>query len=196
MAQRVATEYVNASLTVTEAEMPRLISLCEIQQLKLQVFVMDNGNQEIVMEDEAGGEAIRLTFERCGGEFACKLSCRVVKPKLNNALRKLVAHFKGDAVVRRIYPGFAMIYHYERGQVARIQESRGGEFFNVYERRDTAGRLEAQFRLQSVEEEIGYLRSAVNALLDLRNRVERAEAVQWIDKRLEQHSRRLFALEA
>jgi hypothetical protein len=53
MAQRVATEYVNASLTLTEAEMPKLISLCEIQQLRLQVFVLDNGNQEVVLEEDA-----------------------------------------------------------------------------------------------------------------------------------------------
>ncbi|WP_268747722.1 hypothetical protein [Cohnella kolymensis] len=40
MAQRVATEYVNASLTLTEAEMPRLISLCENQQLRLPRSVL------------------------------------------------------------------------------------------------------------------------------------------------------------
>src|SRR5689334_8526726 len=99
MAQRVATEYVNASLTLTEAEMPKLLSICETQQLRLGVFVLDNGNQEVVLEDGAGGETIRLTFERKLGRYECALSCRVVQPNLTNALRKLVADFKGDAVV-------------------------------------------------------------------------------------------------
>jgi hypothetical protein len=196
MARRVATEYVNASLTLTEAEMPRLISMCEIQQLRLQVFVMDNGNQEVVLEEDAGGESIRMTFERANGEYRCVLTCRVVQPKLTNALRKLVSSFKGDAVVNRIYEGFTMIYHYIQGQVARIVESNGELLRTVFEHRDTLGRLESQFNLYSVEEEINRLRGSVNELLDIRNQTKETELIAEIDQRLKYHSRMLFSLEA
>src|SRR5690606_37661976 len=117
MAHRVATEYVNVNLVVPAADLPRLIGLCETQQLKLQVFVLDNGNQEFAIEDSASGETVRLTFERLNGDYRCRLTCRVVQPKLTNALRKMVQLYRGDAVVNRIYVGFTMVYHYRHGSV-------------------------------------------------------------------------------
>jgi len=196
MAQRVATEYVNASLTLTEAEMPRLISLCETQQLRLQVFVLDNGNQEVVLEDDAGGESIRLTFERSDEQYACLLTCRVVHHKLTTLLRKLVSSFKGDAVVNRIYQGFTMVYHYIRGSVVRIVECSGTNVRTVFEHKDTLGTIEARFKLVSVEEEIARLRSSVNELLDIRNQTKDPRQVAEIDQSLQYHSRMLFTLEA
>ncbi|TJY41461.1 non-ribosomal peptide synthetase module [Cohnella pontilimi] len=196
MAHRVATEYVNANLTVSEAQLPRLIALCETQQLRLQVFVMDNGNQEVVLEDDAGGESIRLTFERSNGNYRCSLTCRVIKPKLTNTLRQLVSSFKGDAVVNRIYQGFTMVYHYMQGAVVRIVECRDGAIRTVYEHRDTLGRLEAQFLLCSVEGEIHRVREAVNELLDRRMKLKDPQAIEEVDERLKYHSRLLFALEA
>jgi hypothetical protein len=196
MAGRVATEYVNATLTLTEAEMPELISLCGIQQLKLQVFILDNGNQEVVLEDDSGGESIRLTFERSEGKYRCVLSCRVVEMKLTNALRKLVSAFKGDAVVNRIYPSYTMIYHYIRGSVIRIVEASGNHLRTVFEQRDTLGRMEAQYQLYCVEDEIQRIRSSVDELLDIRNQTLDYEQLHEIDQSLKYHSRLLFALEA
>ncbi|WP_123041312.1 non-ribosomal peptide synthetase module [Cohnella candidum] len=196
MAQRVATEYVNANLTVPETDMPRLLALCGAQQLRLQVFVLENGNQEVVLEDDAGGESIRLTFERSEGNYRCRLTCRVVQPKLTNVLRKMVSAFKGDAVVNRIYEGFTMVYHYMQGAVIRIAECKGNAVRTVFEYRDTLGRMEAQFQLCSVEEEIGRLKQSVNELLDRRNRAADPGSIREIDERLKYHSRLLFVLEA
>ena len=64
MAKRLATEYVNAKLQLTNEEMAEFIRLFEEQQIHLQVLVLDNGNQELVLEDVAGREEVRLTFER------------------------------------------------------------------------------------------------------------------------------------
>jgi hypothetical protein len=196
MAGRIATEYVNAVLTLPEADMPKLIALCNAQQLRLQVVVMDNGNQELLLEEAAGGESLRLTFERVGARYRCSLSCRVVQPKLTNTLRKLVSSFKGDAIVNRIYQGFTMVYHYRQGSVVRIAECKGGVSRTVYEYRDTAGLLEAQFKRRSIEEEIAGIWQAVNELLDLRNRVQDEARLREIDERLRHHSRLLFYLEA
>lgn len=196
MAQRVATEYVNASLILTETEMPILFSICETQQLRQQVFVLDNGNHEVVLEDDAGGETIRLTFERFRGNYVCALSCTVVQQKLTDTLRKLVASFKGDAVVNRIYPGFTMVYHYLRGKVVRIVEIKGEHIRTVFEHKDAIGLMESRFKLCSVEEEIAIVKQAVNELLDQRNAQSDAARIAEIDERLEHHSRLLFALEA
>lgn len=196
MAKRVATEYVNASLTLTEAEMRSLTSLCGTQQLRQQVFVLDNGNQEMVLEDEAGGESIRLTFERRGGRYRCSLSCRVVQPGLTDTLRKMVSSFKGDAVVNRIYPGFTMVYHYLGGKVVRIVECKGETIRTVFEQRSTVSVMESQYQLCAVEEEIAIVRNAVNELLDQRNAATDAAQIADIDEKLRHHSRLLFALEA
>jgi hypothetical protein len=196
MAHRVATEYVNASLTLTEAEMPRLISLCEIQQLRLQVFILDNGNQEVVLEEDAGGESIRLTFERMNGEYRCVLSCRVVQPKLTNTLRKLVSSFKGDAVVNRIYSAYTIVYHYIRGAVVHIIEMNGNQTRTIFKHRDALGLIENQFKLCTVEEEISRIRSSVNELLDIRNKLNNTAQITEIDISLKYHSQLLFVLEA
>ncbi|WP_235427037.1 non-ribosomal peptide synthetase module [Cohnella kolymensis] len=149
-----------------------------------------------MLEDESGGEAIRLTFERMNGQYRCSLTCRVVHLKLTDTLRKLVAGFKGDAVVNRIYPGFTMVYHYVNGSVSRIVEANGNNIRTVFEHRDTLGRLEAQFNLCSVEEEIQRLQGSVNELLDIRNKTKDPLHISDIDQRLKYHSRTLFALEA
>ncbi|MDI4644837.1 non-ribosomal peptide synthetase module [Cohnella hashimotonis] len=196
MAKRVATEYVNASLTLTEAEMRSLTSLCGTQQLRQQIFVLENGNQEMVLEDEAGGETIRLTFERRGGRYRCSLSCRVVQPGLTDALRKMVSSFKGDAVVNRIYPGFTMVYHYLGGKVVRIVECKGDAIRTVFEHESALSAMESRYKLCAVEEEIAIVRGAVNELLDLRNALTDADRIAEIDERLRHHSRLLFALEA
>ncbi len=196
MAHRVATEYVNVNLTVPEADMPRLIGLCESQQLKLQVFVLENGNQDFAIEDGASGESVRMTFERSNGDYRCRLTCRVVQPKLTNALRRMVQIYRGDAVVNRIYAGFTMVYHYRRGSVVRIAECKDGAVRTVFEHRDSVGLLEAQFNLRSVEEEIAHLKQSVNELLDRRNSLIDSSATDEIDERLKLHSRLLFALEA
>lgn len=196
MAQRVATEYVNASILLPESAMPRLISMCETLQLRWQVFVLENANQEVVLEDVAVGESIRLTFEKTDEQLRCKLNYRVVHPKLTSALRKIVAMFKGDAIVNRIYPGFTMVYHYVRGAVVRIVEARGDSMRTVFEHQDTASVMEARFKLHSVEEEIVRLRGAVNELLDIRNQTRDASQIADIDARLREHSRMLFSLEA
>ncbi len=64
MAQRIATEYVNASLQLTAEEMAGFVRFFEDQHVKQQVRVLDNGNHEMVLEDDAGREEVRLTFER------------------------------------------------------------------------------------------------------------------------------------
>lgn len=196
MAQRVATEYVNANLTLTEAEMPRLISLCELHQLKLQVFVLDNGNQEIVLVDEPSGESVRLSFERSNDYFRCGLTCRIERPALTDVMRKLVASFQGNAIVNRIYRDFTMVYHYVDGQVARIVECKAQEARTVYQRRDTFSIFEMQFKRRDVEEEISRLRDAVNELLDVRYKTKDPGQLADIDRSLQIHSRKLFVLEA
>lgn len=162
----------------------------------MQVRVLDGGNQELVLEDDAGKEEIRLTFERQEDLFVGELSCRLVYPKLTNAMRKAVSMFKGDAIVNRIYPNYTMIYHYVSGAVHKIVESSKGKSRLVYEWKNTMGQLEKRFTSLTVEQEIAFNQNAINELLDLRNQAKQAEEVAAIDERLREHAKKLFILEA
>ncbi|MFC5652067.1 non-ribosomal peptide synthetase module [Paenibacillus solisilvae] len=196
MAQRIATEYVNASLQLTAEEMSGFVRFFEEQHVKQQVRVLDNGNHEMVLEDDAGREEVRLTFERQQDRYVCVMSCRLIHPKLTNAMRKAVSVFRGDAVVNRIYPSYTMNYIYVQGTVHKIVEHAGGNTRVVFEYKDTIGQLEAQFRITDIEQEIQVLHGAINQLLDLRNQCSSEEQIAAIDERLRNHTRALFVLEA
>ncbi|RAP77845.1 non-ribosomal peptide synthetase module [Paenibacillus montanisoli] len=196
MAQRIATEYVNASLQLTAEEMARFVRFFEDQHIKQQVRVLDNGNHEMVLEDDAGREEVRLTFEREQDRYVCSLSCRIVHPKLTNAMRKAVSMFRGDAVVNRIYPNYTMIYHYIEGTVRKIVEIKNNESRVIFEFKDTIGQLEATFRVTDIEKEIEIVQGAIDQLLDLRNQCTDREQIAIIDERLARHSKALFMMEA
>ena len=196
MAKRLATEYVNAKLQFKVNEMSRFIALMEDGQLRLQVLVLDNGNQELLLRDVAGKEEVRLTFERRQDYYVCELSCRLVEPRLANALRNAVSAFRGNAIVNRIYSHYTMIYHYKNGTVQKIVEtSESGERV-VFEHKDTLGQLERVFRSRLIEREIGLAQCAVNELLDLRNQTTDRAEIALIDQKLTELTRKLFMLEA
>jgi hypothetical protein len=196
MAKRLATEYVNAKLQITNDEMSGLIRLFEEHQLRLEVLVLDNGNHELVLEDVAAREEVRLTFERQQDYFVCVLSCRLVGPRLTNAMRKAVSAFRGSAIVNRIYSHYTMIYHYRNGTVLKIIERNESGERVVFEFKDTLGQLERVYRSRLIEREIGLVGSAVNELLDLRNQTKNAAEIASIDERLAQLRHKLFVLEA
>jgi hypothetical protein len=195
MGQRLATEYVKASLQLTEAEMSKFVHSFEEQEIHSYVMVLDNGNQEVVLEDGAG-EEIRLPFQRKATTYVCETSCRLVKPKLTNAMRKAVSTFKGDAIVNRIYTGYTMEYWYKQGKVSKIVEHVDGHDRLVFEYKDTVGQLQQLFRERQVERQIEQIQSEINALLDARNRSEYTEQIAEIDAQLKNCTQQLFILEA
>jgi hypothetical protein len=196
MAQRIATEYVQAKLQLTRDEMTRFLRFFDEQQVRLGIKVLDNGSQEVVLEDSAGREEIRFVFQQDGGRFICEWSCRITNVALTNVLRKAVSAFKGDAVVNRIYSHYTMSYQYVSGAVHRITEQTAKGSRIVYQFKDTIGELERAYRLQSVEGEIQWIQLAVNDLLDRRIGAASEAEKQEIDFSLKRFSDRLFVLEA
>ncbi|MFH5182207.1 non-ribosomal peptide synthetase module [Paenibacillus sp. TAB 01] len=195
MANRLATEYVKTCLQLTEAEMAMFIQMFVDHQASLQVKVLENGNQEVVLLDDAGQEIV-LSFERKFNTYVCQGSCRITNKNLVNLMRKAVAAFKGNATVHRIYETYVMIYEYERGAVSKIVERKGGEDRLIYEYKDTVGMLERLFRKDEIEQEIGLIKNQINHMLDLRNDIQDVAVREQIDGRLGQLTHRLFVLEA
>lgn len=195
MAQRLATEYVNASLRLSEDQMSQFIHKVYDPHVRQRVKVLDNGGQVVVLEDD-GGEEVHLPFDRSDGNYVCELSFRLEKPHLTNVMRLLFSTFKGSGMVTRIYNGFMMMYYYQEGRVRKIEEYSRDSHKLVYEHKDTVGELQRIYRNNDVELEIDRIHKSINALLDLRIVTQDSHEVGRIDGELRQHTRRLFVLEA
>ncbi|NMM52177.1 non-ribosomal peptide synthetase module [Paenibacillus aquistagni] len=197
MARRLATEYVKARMQLTESQLAHLLQTFLGQSIVWHVKVLDNGSQEIVLEDGLGDE-ITFLFEKLGNRYVCVTSCRLERPKLTQVMQKLVATFRGDAVVNRIFAGFTMTYYYMEGTVQRIVQHQDGESRLIYERKDQSRLKElAQLFVQDhVERKIHELKREVNKWLDARNQARDKDEVQAIDQQLNQLVHHMFVLEA
>ncbi|MNC40784.1 hypothetical protein D3C75_895170 [compost metagenome] len=195
MAQRLATEYVNASLRLSEVQMSQFIHKVYDPHVQQRVKVLENGGHEVVLEDD-GGDEVHLPFDRRDGYYVCELSFRLEKPHLTNVMRLLFAAFKGSGMVTRIYNGFMMMYYYQEGRVRKIVEYSRDSYKLVFELKDTVGELQQIFRNNDVEQEIALIQKSINALLDLRFVTNDHAKVNEIDDELRQNTRRLFVLEA
>lgn len=195
MAQRLATEYVKASLTLTETELTQLERMLIDHGIEFHVKVFENGNQQLEFHDESGEEVV-ISFERRAGKYVSEGSYRLNTMPLANLMRKAVSAFKGDAIVNRIYSNFTMVYYYERGTVVKIVEMNEHYQKTIYEFKNTVGRLERLFQEQQVECEIVRVREQVNSLLDERLTTADEQQKAALDRRLSDLTHRLFVLEA
>lgn len=196
MAQRLATEYVNATMQMTDIQMDQFLQFNQAFRVSNRVKVMDSGEQVFVLEDESG-EEVHLPFERKNGVYICELSCRLVTPHLTNAVRKLFAAFRGSGRVNRIYRGFTMSYDYHEGTVHRITQITGNESIVIYEYKNTTGELQRLFNSNEAEKEIESIQHHINVLLDQRIAAGGNTFITMtIDERLRKYNQRLFVLEA
>ncbi|WP_410514267.1 non-ribosomal peptide synthetase module [Paenibacillus sp. BR2-3] len=196
MAQRrLATEYVNATMQLTEFQMNQFLLSADTCYISHRVKVLGAGEQEVVLE-AAGGEEAHLPFALIGGFYICELSCRVVNPHLNNAIRKLFITYKGTGTVNRIYKGITMVYYYEQGSVRQISEVTASGNKLVYQYKYSAAEMLRLYQSDGIEREIEGLRRKIDILLDMRNRADSESDLREIDCDLEAVTQRLFQLEA
>ncbi|WMT40141.1 non-ribosomal peptide synthetase module [Paenibacillus sp. D2_2] len=195
MAQRLATEYVNASLRLSEVQMSQFVHKVYDPRVRQKVKVLENGSHEVVLEDD-GGEEVCLPFDRRDGYYVCELSFRLEQPRLTNVMRLLFSAFKGSGLVTRIFNGFMMMYYYQEGRVRKIVEYSRDSYKLVFEHKDAEGNLQQMYHNNDVEQEISRIHESINALLDSRFITNDSVVVNQIDDQLREHSRRLFALEA
>ena len=100
MAQRLATEYVKTTLTLSETQMDEFLQAVDDPQVHYRIKVLDNGGQEIVLEHIAG-EEVHLFFEAKEGGYVCELTCRLIHPQLTLFIRKLFVRLR----VRALFTG-------------------------------------------------------------------------------------------
>ena len=194
MAQRLATEYVKATLTLTEYQMHQFLHAAEDPRVQHRVKVLENGGQEVVLEDMTG-EEVHLPFELKDGFYVCEMSCRLINQDLTKMVRKLFVTFKGHGIVHRIYNGFTMVYLYNSGAVCKIVEKTKEGSKLVFEYKNTVGELERLYQAQDVEKEISTIYEEINGLLDQRNRTVNVAEIEQIDLQLRVKSNRFFMLE-
>lgn len=195
MAQRLATEYVKASLVLTEKELTRMEHWFAEQGTARLLVQTDLCGRKLVFRQEAG-EQVTFHFKRTSDKFKCEGSYRLHTLPMADVMRKAVSLFKGDAIVNRIYANFTMVYIYERGAVVKIVESQGRNQRVIYDYHNLAGRLERLFAQNRIEREIAGARQEINALLDRRLLAKEDGELAAIDRELSEWQHRLFVLEA
>lgn len=195
MAQRFATEFVKASIELTEKELTRMVHWFAEQGTTRLLVQTDLCGRKLVFRQE-GGEQITFHFRRTSDKFKCEGSYRLQTLPMADVMRKAVSLFKGDAIVNRIYANFTMVYIYERGSVVKIMESQGRNQRVIYDYHNLAGRLERLFAQNRIEREIAGAREAINALLDRRLLAKEEGEKMAIDRELSRWRHRLFVLEA
>ncbi|WP_223068242.1 non-ribosomal peptide synthetase module [Paenibacillus caui] len=195
MAKRIATEYVKATMRMSEAQMSEFVRKVYDPHVCQQVKVLEGGGQEVVLLDR-DGEELHVAFDCKDGFYVCECSFRLKNPRLTNVMRRMFAEFKGCGLVYRIYEGFVMEYSYEEGRVIKIAEQKADACKLVYQYKNTLGELRSLFELKLIEAEIDQIRKEINALLELRMANVSGDTVDWVDKELRRNSQRLFALEA
>lgn len=195
MAQRLATEYIKASLRLSEVQMAEFVHKIGDPHVRQRVKVLDGGGQEVVLEDDQG-EELHLPFDRKDGYYICEASFRLVNPPITNIMRRLFSAYKGTGMVSRIYNGFMVMYQYEEGRVRKITEYNGDTHKLVYEYKNTVEELQRLFRSNEVELEISRIHRAINELLDQRIAAPDGIVIMDIDFKLRQYTRQLFVLEA
>ncbi|MDO3410203.1 non-ribosomal peptide synthetase module [Saccharibacillus sp. CPCC 101409] len=195
MAQRLATEFVKARLMLPESQMSTFMLQVRDTHIRHSVRMLDSGNREILLEDE-DGDLVMLSLEHRRTLYICEISCRISSPRLTHLVRKLFVSFKGNGMVRRIYPGFVMLDFYTEGSVRRIIELTQGASRLVFEHRDRLPELEYRFKSTDVETEIERVRRRVDLLLDRRRGAGEAEEVRRLDALLRTEAEKLFRLEA
>lgn len=195
MAQRLATEYVKAKLQLTELQMNQFLQSMEHCYVHPKVLVLGSGEQEIVLED-VSGEEVHLPIVCKDGVYLCELSCRLVNPRLTNAVRTLFMTCKGDGKVNRIYQGFTMMYYYAHGSVQRIEEMTSEGSRVVFEHKHDLADLERLFQSKEVEQEISVTYKDINFWLDQRNKANSTNDIQIIDEKLRLGTAKWFAMEA
>jgi len=193
--RRLATEYVNATLQMTEFQMNQFLRSADTSFISHRVKVLGAGEQEIVL-GATSGEEVHLSFARNGGFYVCVLSCRVVNPHLNNIIRKLFITYKGTGTVNRIYKGLIMRYYYEQGSIRQISEVTADGNKLVYQYKYSLAEMLRLYQSDFVEREIEGLRRDINILLDVRNVTDHESELLEIDVKLNALAMRLFQLEA
>lgn len=196
MAQRLATEYKNVTLSLSKDQVTQFFRLFRVNNARIEEKVLDNGDIEVSLLDERN--QFNLTIAQSDGSYTITGNGMFKDRAFAEVMRKAMLEFKGKAIVYRIFQSFIIEYCYELGTVASIRELNGDENNIIFENTDFSFTLQKIYANKSVEKEISSLRQRVDQLLDQRNTVadNGSTHVQRIDQHLHKHSRRLNQLEA
>jgi hypothetical protein len=195
MAQWLTTEYVDTCLQLTRVEMNKFMKIVNEHQLTMHVKVLDNGSIECVLQDEYEEEMV-LSFEQKSGLFQFVGTCRMSSANLVKIMRRAVAEFKGNAIMKRVYAQYCMVYAYQQGKVVKIVEVRDHQEKVIYEQQDIRSEMEILFLRNDIEHHIQHIVQEINLLLTERSSTKDSIILTKIDAQLSVLSHRLFTLEA
>lgn len=195
MAKRLETQYVNICLQLPGKNLFRLKEVLQHYGMRSYVKILSNGQHQIKVNDPVSQESFVLMLEReASGKWVNHACCRMSNSRLADTIRKIIFQFQGDAISRRIYSGFTVVYFYAQGKVAKILEIKDDHSQIIYENRER--QLQHLFEKQDVERQIRHVYRTIDLLLDQRLQTVDVEQKNEIDQLLQRALAQLFYLEA
>ncbi|UOF89469.1 non-ribosomal peptide synthetase module [Fodinisporobacter ferrooxydans] len=190
MARRVATDYKHIRLELSPQALQTFMNLFEGHHAVTQVFVYENGDTELILHDHE--KQIPLVFHPNGSHYLFEGSFCIEDLQLANTVRKAIHSFKGEAIVQRIYPTNAIEYHYDGGEVIKIQELKGNTARVIYEYKNPVRQFQQLYSESWIECQAEWIQLQIDLLLDQRSKRVRVEE---IDEKLKVLAHELFLLE-
>lgn len=219
MGRRIATEFETIRLTLGGAEVESLLKRLREANIPLYEHVLKNGDVEVGYSALHNAFYLRLIQERYaadeGGErygsgedgrephasvqattrFRAVGAGQFTDPEVAEVIRRIIAEFRGEALMKRVYRGFSVLYTYVEGRVVRIVERTSYGERVIYERAES-GRVtfDPSSEDLSLAAEVALLKAEIDRLLDVRNAAKPSD-IPAVDAALKALARRLMALE-
>lgn len=195
MAERLATQYVHTHLELSEQELTHLFAIVHTYGLLCYVDVQDSGDCNVVIEQH---DQSRSAFQFCkvAGKLVFQGTQCLHDTRIAQAWRTIIARFRGDATVHRVYEAYTLEYVYSAGRVLRITEITPEGRKLIYCSQGTMDVHALMMASTTVEQHIEAIRKRIDAVLDERNQTIDLRQRAHLDEQLKKYAHLLFICEA
>lgn len=131
MVQRLATIYHYVQFHLSFSQLGQFREYFRRNQV--QSTLQQDMEGHVIITITLNGKRRVFPFTEVNGSYHYHEVIGSIEPQWEQLLRPLIAQFNGNAMVKRVYAGFAMMYVYEQGQIAEIVEVKPNDAHVVYQ---------------------------------------------------------------
>jgi hypothetical protein len=196
MAKRLATQYVHTRLVLTEQDLTHLFAIVHTFGLACSIDVHTDGGCAVVIEQPHHNRCA-FRFVRSAGTLLYEGPDDVADARIAHAWRAVIARFRGDATVLRVYATYTLEYVYCAGRVHTITEITDSGRKSIYSPPLHIDAHATMMHTNTVEQRIEAIKARVDCVLDARNAAhDDAYTIARIDAQLRTYAHQLFVYEA
>lgn len=131
MVQRLATIYHYVQFNLSFSQLGQFREY--FHRNGIQSTLQQDVEGHIIIAVTLNGERRAFQFVEANGSYHYNEAIGSIEPQWEQLLRPLIAQLSGNAMVKRVYAGFAMMYVYDHGKIAEIVEVKPNDAHVVYQ---------------------------------------------------------------